>query len=276
MNVKTVFRIALAALCLAISIVPVRAETIRDPKSIGLATGNTSVLVPQLLDGNWYRTIIYIQNFNAAGPAAYQLNLLNEDGTPALFHIQELGGVTGSLSGTLQPMGIMVYHTNGGVAAGNQVGWGYLDYPSTGPNVRVWEVIESADPLTGKWTTQSLVFGDGDLVSNLNIPKISFDQTLGFRCGMAVVNMSPSLTASLNMEVLDANGIVVDTGTLTVLPYNHYQFLISNLWPNTIGIAGTVRLTPTNPIDILQLSIMGIKATAYADGWTQTSLPITF
>ena len=275
MNSKTVFHITLAALCLTISIEPVGAQTIREPKSIGLATGNSSVLLPQLLDGNSYRTIVYIQNFGAAGQA-YQLNLLNEDGTPALFHIQELGGVTGSLSGTLQPRGIMVYHTNGGVAAGSQVGWGYLDYPTTGPNVRVWSVIESADPLTGKWTTQSLVMGVGNLVSSLNFPEISFDQTLDFRCGIAVVNMSPSFTASLQMEVRDANGMVVSTGTLTLLPYNHYQFMISGLWPNTIGIAGTLRLTPTNANDILQLSIMGIKATAYADGWTQTSLPVFF
>jgi hypothetical protein len=274
MNIKTVFHITLAALCLAISIVPARAKTIPEPKSIGPATGSGSILIPQLLDGNSYRTIIYIQNFGAA-EQSYQLNLLNENGTPALFHVQELGGVTGSLSGTLPPMGVTVYHTNSG-AAGIQIGWGYLDYPSTGPSVMVRSVIESADPITGKWTTQSLIEGFADLISSSRKAMVSFDQTLGFRCGVALVNLSPSFAAPMIIEALDANGVVMHTDTLTLQPYNHVQFTVSGAWTDTIGIAGTVRISPANPMDILQLSIMGIKATAYADGWTQTSLPVTY
>ena len=38
--------------------------------------------------------------------------------------------------------------------------------------------------------------------------------------------------------------------------------------------AGTLRFHPTNSGDVLTMALMGIKATNYTVGWTQTSLPV--
>ena len=134
MNIKTVFHITLAAISLNFA--------------VSAASAQTSTVVPHLLDGTNYRTIIYIQNFSRTTAEPYVLNMMNEDGTAALFHVAELGGVTGSLSGTLQPLAVAIYHTNGGAALPpqGQVGWAKLDPFNTGLDVSVWVIIESFGP----------------------------------------------------------------------------------------------------------------------------------
>jgi hypothetical protein len=55
--------------------------------AVSLASAQTSTVVPQLLAGTNYRTIIYIQNFSPTTAESYLLNMMNEDGTAALFHV---------------------------------------------------------------------------------------------------------------------------------------------------------------------------------------------
>lgn len=245
-------------------------KAVPQTKLYGLGTGS---YVPQLLDGGNYRTIIYIQNFGTVAES-YILNLKNEDGTPASFHFAELGGTSGSLSGTLQPMAVAVFHTDSAAAvAVSQVGWAEFDIP-TGFHIGLYEVIESADPVTGVWTTQSTVVSDGLFVSDTEKPLMLFDQTSGVVCGAAIVNLSSYSTASLMMEVLDESGLSVGTATLTIPPLNHVSFKLGDRLAASVGIVGSVRFSNAAAGQFSSLAIMGIKATAYKSGWTQTSLPI--
>lgn len=271
MKAKSVLRIVIIAVALSSASMGASAKTTRQPKLFGTGTGSN---VPQLLDGGNYRTIIYVQNFGTSAES-YILNLKNEDGTPALFHFAELGGMSGSLSGTLQPLAVAVFHTNTtAVLAVPQAGWAEFDSLNTGFDVSVYEIIESADPFTGVWTTQSMVVSDELFVSDTEKPLLLFDQIGGVVCGAAIVNLSSYSTASLIMEVLDANGISVGMTTLTIQPLHHTSFKLGDLLAASVGITGSVRFSNSATGQFSSLAIMGIKATSYKSGWTQTSLPV--
>ena len=260
-----------AALLMALPLCSFAQPKPRQPKLNGLFSGS---YVPHLLDGGNYRTIIYIENFGTAAES-FVMNLLNEDGTPASFHIAEVGGTTGSLSGTLQPLAVAVFHTNTtAVLPVAQTGWAQFDPLHTGVDVAVYEIIESADPITGVWTTQSMVVSNDLYVTDTEKPLLLFDQTGGVVCGAAVVNTNPSTSASLVLEVLDASGQVVGTKSLTIPPLNHVSFKLTDEVPASIGIIGSLRFSNSTTGQIATLAIMGIKATQYKSGWTQTSLPV--
>ncbi len=268
MTSHSVLRLLTASLALSMT-APAATKQTPVPK---LASGMIGGLVPHLLDGNQYRTIIYVTNYSK-GAESYRLNLLNEDGSPALFHIAELGGQTGSLSGSLQPLATAVYHTNSG-ATGTQIGWANTDFLSTGNDISIYSIIESSDPLTGVWTTQSMVVADSLFVSDSETPIIQFDQTDGVVCGAAIVNTSSCSTADLIIDALDVKGNVLASSPLTLLPLHHTQFVLTGLFPQTAGIVGSMRFRNATAIEINTVAVMGIKATSYKTGWTQTSLPV--
>ncbi|MGA7410522.1 MAG: hypothetical protein WBW33_08550 [Bryobacteraceae bacterium] len=271
MKTGSLLRIAIVAVALSPAIMAASPKATRQPKLFGIGSGS---YVPQLLDGGNYRTIIYVQNFGTK-VESFILNLKNEDGTPASFHIAELGGATGSLSGTLQPLAVAVFHTNSAAAITvSQAGWAEFDILNTGFDVSVYEVIESADPITGVWTTQSMVVSNELFVSDSEKPLLLFDQTGGVVCGAAVVNPDSYSTASLVLEVLDASGLSVGMTTLTIQPLHHPSFKLGDLLPASIGITGSVRFSNSAAGQFTSLAVMGIKATAYKSGWTQTSLPV--
>ncbi len=270
MTASSIIGVAIAAAVFVPTVMAVGDGNTRQPKLDGIGTGS---YVPQLLDGGNYRTIIYVQNFGSSAES-YILDLLNEDGTPASFHIAELGGTSGSLSGTLQPMAVAVFHTNSAAAGPvSQVGWAQFDLNNTGFDVSVYEVIESADPITGIWTTQSMVVSNEIFVADSDHPLILFDQTSGYVCGAAIVNVGWEPTTLL-LDVIDANGVVVGSGTLTLQPSQHINFVLTDQLPASAGIMGSVRLRNSTSGWVSSLAVMGIKATAYKSGWTQTSLPV--
>jgi hypothetical protein len=260
-----------AALLLALPLCSFAQTRPRQPKLNGLFSGN---YVPHLLDGGNYRTIIYIQNFGKAAES-YVLNLMNEDGTPALFHIAELGGVSGGLSGTLQPLQVAVFHTNTtAVLPVAQTGWAQFDELSTGFDVSVYEIIESADPITGVWATQSMLVANSLFVSDTEFPILQFDQTGGVVCGAAVVNPSSFTAVSLVLQVLNASGTVVGSTPLTLQPLQHVSFKLTDEVAASLGITGSLRFSNAATGQLVEIVVIGIKATAYKSGWTQTSLPV--
>jgi hypothetical protein len=267
MKTLSVLRLLIAALALSVSATP---ATKRTPVPKG--AGDPGSIVPQLVDGTQYRTIIYILNLGTAAQN-YKLNIMKENGSTGAFHFAEIGALASSLSGTLQPLGTAVYHTDGGATAAYQVGWAETDFLGSGVSIKVYEVIESSDPLTGNWTTQSMVGGDEQLTSDESPIKIPFDQTSGFVCGIAVVNTDYE-AASMVVEILGPTGLVVESAPLTLNVGQHVQFVVKDTFPLSAGIVGIVRIRNANPGSFYLLAAMGIKATAYKSGWTQTSLPV--
>ena len=231
----------------------------RQPKLDGIGTGS---YVPQLLDGGNYRTIIYVQNFGSSAES-YILDLLNEDGTPASFHIAELGGTGGSLVAPCSLWRLRSFIRTARLPdLLSQVGWAQFDLNRTGFDVSVYEVIESADPITGIWTTQSMVVSNEIFVSDSDHPLILFDQTSGYVCGVAIVNVGYEPTTLL-LDVVDSNGVVVGSGALTLQPSRRLNFVLTDQLPASAGIMGSVRLRNSTSGWVSSLAVMGIKATAY-------------
>lgn len=251
--------------------IPCLAQTKRVPVPKA-ATGMTGTVIPQLVDGGNYRTTIYITNYGSA-QEGYWLHLVNEDGTPATFHFSELGAQSKPFGGFLQPLATDVYHTDGALAA-EQVGWAYADFEFTGFDVSIYSIIESADPITGAWTTQSMIVADLLFVQDTENPVMQFDQTNGVVCGVAIANYLSYVAANIIIDALDAKGNVLASAPLTLLPLHHMQFVLTSLFPTSAGIVGSIRVRNAAPGDANSITLMGIKTTPYKSGWTQTSLPV--
>lgn len=119
-----------------------------------------------------------------------------------------------------------------------------------------------------------MVVSDEILISDSEQPLLLFDQTSGYVCGTAIVNLNSFSPASLIMEALDANGSVIGSAPLTIPPSNHVSFVLTSHLPATAGILGSVRFANASAGQFSSVAIMGIKATAYKTGWTQTSMPV--
>src|SRR5208283_2706527 len=153
-----------------------------------------------------------------------------------------------------------------------QVGWA-TEFDNGGPDVSVYAIIESADPLTGKWTTQSRIIADElEVLDNAFEPRIFYDQTNGYVCGVAMVNTS-IITSNFVIDALDENGVLLGSSPLILMPKHHTDFLLKDLVPASIGHAGTVTVQAPGG-SVATIVLMGIKATNYTVGWTQTSLPV--
>ncbi len=235
------------------------------------ATGMTGTVIPQLVDGGIYRTTIYITNYSSA-QEGYWLQLVNEDGTPATFHFLE-GAQSKPFGGFLQPLATDVYHTDGALAA-EQVGWACADPSGTGLDISIYSIIESANPITGAWTTQSMIVASDFFVSDTEDPIMQFDQTNGVVCGAAIANYVSYATANLIVDALDAKGKVLASSPLTLIPLHHMQFVLTSLFPTSAGIVGSIRVRNATPGGQNDITLMGIKTTPYKSGWTQTSLPV--
>ncbi len=174
----------------------------------------------------------------------------------------------------LQPF-FAVYHTDAGAAVGSiQVGREDPDLLTNDFDISVYAVVESADPLTGNWTTQSLLAADETFVSDSETPIIQFDQICGSMCGAAVVNLDPFSTANLIVEILDNTGTQIEYATLTIVPLGHVQFVPTEHFPLSIGITGSMRFVNAKASTVPEIGMIGIKAGPYKSGWTQTSLPV--
>jgi hypothetical protein len=251
--------------------IPCLAQTKRVPAPKA-AYGMTGTVIPQLVDGGNYRTTIYVTNYSNA-QEGYWLQLVNEDGTPATFHFLELGTQSKPFGGFLQPLATDVYHTDGTLAA-EQIGWAYADPSGTGQDISIYSIIESANPITGVWTTQSMVVSDFVFVQDTENPVMQFDQTNGVVCGVAIANYLSYATANIIIDALDAKGNVLASAPVTLLPLHHLQFILTSLFPTSAGIVGSIRVRNAAPGDANSITLMGIKTTPYKSGWTQTSLPV--
>ena len=259
MNIKTVFHINIGG---TRSILPLASLRPRPHR------GATTTRRAQLSDHHLYSEL------SPTTAESYLLNMMNEDGTAALFSRRRASGVTGWLE--RHPSTAGRRHLPSRMAAQRspqgQVGWAKLDPFNTGLDVSVWVIIKSSDPRTLNWTTQSRIASIPMVISNSIPIEIPFDQTNGIVCGVADVNLFPT-PAYLSVDVLDVNGLVIDSFSGYLLPFSHYQRLLADISAKTIEIAGTFGASILRiPGDALTMAMMGIKATNYTVGWTTTSL----
>jgi hypothetical protein len=109
-------------------------------------------------------------------------------------------------------------------------------------------VVTSNQPVTG--TAIFSQFAGARLLSEAGVPAsqafarqaIFVDTQLGFRTGMAMANPN-SGAANLSLQLINTEGVQVDTTTRTLQPSNHIPIFVHELFPNAAAMAGTLQVT---------------------------------
>ncbi|MDP9113961.1 MAG: putative Ig domain-containing protein, partial [Acidobacteriota bacterium] len=95
---------------------------------------------------------------------------------------------------------------------------------------------------------------------------LPFDNTNGSALGVALANIGAP-AASVNTVVRDDSGVQIASGSLPVPSNGHSTFVLSNLFPVTAGVRGTVEFAPPAGG---RINVLGVRTTTPG---TLTSIP---
>jgi hypothetical protein len=210
--------------------IPLLAET-PPPKpnvDVGLASALTHIA-----DGGQWTTTFTLVNLDTV-PAPYTLDFYADDGSPLLLGIAGVGTVT-SASGVLPVNGSAVLQTTGGPIL-NQ-GWAYLD---TVQSVSAEAVFKSH--VDGRADYEAAVPIDQGSTSVV----IAFDNSGGYFTGVAIANTDNVFPANVTVTFYDPQGVQIGTGTFALPVSGHVSLLLTQSYPSTTGLTGTVEFTSDN------------------------------
>jgi len=199
-------------------------------------------VIPQLVDGNGWKTIITLVNLNDTS-ATYTL-YLNDDRGAALSLTTNLG--TGSdFSGTLPPRGSTVIET-AGLNAGLSQGWAYVTTPLTSiiGGTAVFRRVALGQP---NYEASEPI--DTGITSRFALP---FDHITD-ATGVAIVNPLGSATISITFR--DEGGITFLTDSFQVAQGGHVAYTFTTRYPQTVGRRGTFEISSSS----IWISVLGLR-----------------
>jgi hypothetical protein len=226
-------------------------------------------LLPQIVDGDIWSTVIKVVNLDSQSAEPYEVDFFNEDGSTALVSFVGQSGPVSKLSGSLNPGQTAVF-TTPGTTSPTQTTWAILNNNTTGQYISTYELLRNTQPSIHYFAETAVATQIG--FYNESIPNstptgvvaggyLPFDNTNGALTALAVVNpdfAGTSGTDTLLIQVINSSGSVIAQHTLPQLKGTHQDFLIQNLWPETRNLAGTLYILPStgaySPVSILALS----------------------
>jgi hypothetical protein len=178
----------------------------------------------------------------SSSPANVNFALTNDDGAPLVTTLSERG--TGSsFKFTVAPGGSTFVRTDG-----------------TGPLVSGTAVISSDEPVgaTGILTVldvQGQSLAETGLVDSPTLSELTFpvELTDGINAGIAFYNPSTSAAVTLNLRLLDENGMVAGMTQRTLPPNGHTARFASELFSGISDLRGSIAVTATDAIAALAL-----------------------
>lgn len=247
-------------------------------KSPKLLYAEDFFVVPQIADGTQagqgvWTTAFHIINLDTANSWPYELDFYTPAGAAASVGIVGLGSVT-SVSGTLVPGQVVTYVTSG-LPATVQTYWGVLNLNNSGPWVSVWETVNLANSAANYLSSMA---GPSDFGVNYTSTNpglfFPFDNTNNQFTTAAFAN--PDFTNyynanTLQIQFLDSTGTLIDTENYTVNPGTQTAVVVSNTWPKTANIAGTMYIIPYDPSSgsnpaFSPITILGLQAVYTQNG----------
>jgi hypothetical protein len=259
----------LPILCFSASLVaqgPAPGAVRRSPQ---IAYAQAFGLLPQIVDGDIWSTVIKVVNLDSQSAEPYEVDFYNENGSAAQVSFIGQSGPVSKLTGTLNPGQTAVF-TTPGTTTPTQTTWGILNNAATGNYISTYELLRNTQPSIHYFAETAVATQEG--FYNQAIPGSSpagvvaggylpFDNTNGALTALAVVNPDFAGTAgtdTLLIQVINSSGTVIATHDLQQPKGTHQDFLIQNVWTETRGQAGTLYILPStgtfSPVSILALS----------------------
>jgi len=199
--------------------------------------------IGQIADGEGWRTVFTLINLTN-GPVSYTLYFIGDFGADLFLPIVGLGTVA-AVQGTLALNGSTTIETAGTSPQVRQ-GWGFVLGANAQQVIGGMAVFRRSLP--GIPDFEAVVpFGSiGALTTARQV--MPFDHTSGFLTGVAIANGSPNAAIVVSATFREQNGAQFFVGTITLQPFAHTAFLLSDRFPQTANRKGVVEFTaPLSP-----------------------------
>jgi hypothetical protein len=223
----------------------------------GRVFAQTTFYFPQIADGGAFTTTIFITNPGQPSTTANVTITLNgSNGTPmsTVTFVDNLGGSqTGTISLTLaggRSRRLVSTASSGTTLTGFATVTS--DIPVTGS--AVFSQFNGA-PQSGSLVGEAGVTGSSALTGQA----IFVDETNPFTTALAYANPSQTSIANVNFNLLDTNGVQVQSTATVLLPMRHGALFVNQLFtasPVTNHV-GTMQIVSDNPVATVSLRFAG-------------------
>lgn len=212
-----------------------------------------SRVLPRILAGsNWETTIVLLNTGSAS--VTFQQFFFAPDGKPASYTIHAQAAsedlTTSAIQGVLGPGSSlsMVLSDNSGAVP---EGWSLLTYDD-GPGVLDGYAIICRMGLSGGFPSETTVPFSGTRDYSVYVP---FDNTLGFRSQLTLVNPAGNLSSQVQLTYLDPQGQVLLIDSLTLQPAQQMTLVLPDTYPDLANKNGSVLVEA----DIDRFSVTGLR-----------------
>jgi hypothetical protein len=209
------------------------------PKSaerhIAVFTGDT--VIPQFVDGGGWKTSVTLTNLDSK-TVHFVVLFFNDDGSDLTVRVVGQGSVKG-IDVVLGSAQSTTFETSGDAQFLAQ-GWATLRKDNSSDSVGGFAIFRQR--VAGRPDSEAVV----PIVSQFDSHFVLlYDNTAGFVTGMAIANpTNSSIVVPINIR--NESGTIIDRRTENLGPFQHTAFAITDLWPATAGIRGSIEFQTSN------------------------------
>jgi hypothetical protein len=230
--------------------------------------------LPHFASGGGWKTTWILVNSTSNSNAAVQLNFIGDNGSPLTIPLTDaLTGLAmtpaSTYSVSLRSFGLLAVETTSTDASAT-TGWVQVSTDSS-----TTTVLETFDytslPLSGIVNLQR-----GGAIPQLNATAtgymLAFNEVGKDYVAIAIANLTNN-TISVNVTTRNFLGTTKATHTLTLTAQQHRAFLVSQEYPETEGVLGTIEFYAGSPN---QIAVMGLSFNGTNYAFTSNmSIPTT-
>lgn len=216
------------------------------------AVVQSRVLPLILSDGAWETTVVLLNTGSAS--VTFQQFFFAADGKPASYRIHEQAAsvdlTTSAIQGVLIPgssLTLTLSDTSGAVPEG----WSLLNY-NEGPGTVAGYAIIRRRGLSGGFNSETTVPFSGMQDYSVYMP---FDNTLGFRSQLTLVNPAGNLSSQVWLTYLNPQGQVLLIDSLTLQPGQQMTLALPDTYPDLANKSGSVLVEA----DTDRFSVTGLR-----------------
>jgi hypothetical protein len=198
-------------------------------RDIAVFTGDT--VIPQFVDGGGWKTTVTTTNLESF-TVHFVVLFFNDDGSDLTIRIIGQGNVRGVdiVLGSAQSS---TFETAGDAQFLAQ-GWATIRKDNSGDSIGGFAIFRQR--VSGRQDSEAVV----PIVSQFDSHFVLlYDNSAGYVTGMAIANpTSSSVVVPINIR--NESGQVIDRRTESLGPFEHTAFAISDFWPSTSGLRGSI------------------------------------
>ncbi|HWQ54642.1 MAG TPA: hypothetical protein VN442_13240 [Bryobacteraceae bacterium] len=197
---------------------------------------NTTVYLPQVVNGGAWETTFTIVNLSERSPGEGTLHLWNKDGSAMTFPFVGLGSGS-AVSVTLPPSGMITLTTTGDPNIPTTAGWADFDV-TTANNVVISALMRQR--VAGRNDFEAFV---PSRRTGITTQVFLFDNGPA-NAGFAIMNAAAQNTGTVEMIIRDENGQILQSAMLSLSPKTQRTISLRDDYPVTAGKRGTVEFIP--------------------------------